>query len=64
MLATIISDTFRRDESGAIADAIEDICSANDTYGFSSAAIYFHWSIKPRDILYIGPARNISSRFK
>lgn len=64
ILATIIMDTYRKDEAAEIAEALDDTCSPDDTYGFSSAAIYCYWSIKPREILYIGLARNVLNRFR
>jgi hypothetical protein len=64
MLATIILDTFQKTEITDIANALDDICSPNDNYGFASAAIYCFWSIDPRDILYIGLAKNVAERFR
>jgi hypothetical protein len=63
MLATVILDTFRQEEAPEIAAALDCICSPDDNYGFASSAIYCFWSIKPRDILYIGLATNVAERF-
>ncbi len=49
MLATIILDTFAKSESGVMADALDTLCSPNDLYAFSSAAIYSFWSVPERE---------------
>ena len=64
MLATIILDAFQKDECRSIADALDVICSPDDTYGFASACVYAFWSVPERELLYIGLARNISHRFQ
>jgi len=64
MLATIILDSFTKFEASEIADALEVICSPEDNYGFASACIYAFWSVPERDILYLGLARDIATRFR
>ena len=64
MLATIILDSFSKVEASEIADALDMICSPDETYGFASACIYAFWSIPERDVLYIGLARDVTSRFR
>jgi len=63
MLATIVMDVFSKDDAKRIADAIEELCSADDNYGFSSAAIYCFWNPTTNQILYIGLSRVIALRF-
>ena len=63
MLATIVMDVFSKDKAPAIADAIEDCCSADDLNGFSSTAIYCFWSPETHEILYIGLSKVIPIRF-
>lgn len=64
MLATIILDTFKRDEALAIAAALDEICSPDDTYAFSSACIYAFWNVPKQEILYIGLAKDVARRFR
>ena len=64
MLATIILDTFTKNEAPAIATALNEICSPENNYAFSSACIYAFWNVPDQEILYIGLAKNIARRFR
>src|SRR6516164_5814339 len=64
MLATIILDSFARDEPAEIASALDDLCSPDDNYGFASACIYAFWSLPGQDLLYVGLAREVARRFR
>ena len=64
MLATIILDTFTKDEVNEIATALDTLCSPEDHYAFSSAAVYSFWSVPEREFLYIGLAKNVTQRFQ
>lgn len=64
MLATIILDTFARKEALEIAAALDELCSPEDAYCFSSAAIYAFWSVPRQELLYIGLAKDVASRFR
>ena len=52
MFGTIIIDTYKKDETYEITDAIDDICCANDNYGWSSAGIYCFWNYYTREVFY------------
>ena len=43
MFGTVIIDAYRKDEAMEMANAIDDLCSPNDTYGWASAGIYCFW---------------------
>jgi hypothetical protein len=64
MLASIILDTFKDSEKREIAEALDDLCSPDDLYGFSSACIYAFWSVPAHKVLYIGLAKDIARRFR
>lgn len=64
MLATIITDAFRKDEAIEIAAALEDLCSPKDNYGWASAGVYSFWDIRTREIYYIGVTVDLSIRFR
>ena len=64
MLATIILDSFTRDEANEIAQALDMICAPDDNYGFASACIYSFWSLPGQDVLYIGLAKDVARRFR
>lgn len=64
MFGTIILDAYEKNESNKLADAIEEICSPMDTYGWASAGIYSFWDYYTKEILYIGLAADLSERFK
>lgn len=64
MLATIMLDTFTKPEAQEIAAALDMLCSPHDHYAFSSAAIYAFWSVRERELLYIGLAKDVAQRFR
>jgi hypothetical protein len=64
MFATILLDSFTTAESRDLADALDTICSPEDTYGFASACVYAFWSIPTRDILYIFLSVDVAARFR
>lgn len=64
MFGTVIIDAYRKEEISEIADAIEDLCSPNDNYGWASAGIYCFWDYYIEEILYIGLASDFCDRFK
>ena len=54
MLATIISDVYTIDERSDVANAIDDLCSPNDAYGWSSCGVYGFWEPMAKDAIYLG----------
>jgi hypothetical protein len=63
MFGTIIIDTYKKDETSEIADAIDYICCANDKYGWSSAGIYCFWNYYTKEVFYLGLAIDLHQRF-
>jgi len=47
-----------------MADALEEICSPRDDYGFASGGVYCFWNVKARLPLYIGRAVDLPDRFR
>ena len=43
MFGTVIIDAYRKEEALEMADAIADLCSPTDNYGWASAGIYCFW---------------------
>jgi len=64
MFGTVILDAYRKDEKYEIANALEDLCSPNDHYGWASAGIYCFWDYYAEAILYMGLASDLCIRFK
>ena len=64
MFGTVIIDAYRKEEALEIADAIDDLCSPTDNYGWASARIYCFWDYYAEAVLYIGLAGNLAERFK
>jgi len=64
MLASILLDSFRQSEASEIAESLDELCSSEDNYGFSSACIYAFWSVPDHKVLYIGLAKDIARRFR
>ncbi len=64
MLATVIVDMFRRDQTSELADALLDICASTDNYGWSSAGLYCFWDPYATEIRYIGLAADMVARFR
>lgn len=64
MFGTVIIDAYRKEEARELAEAIDDLCSPNDNYGWASAGIYCFWNYYAESILYIGLASDLTERFK
>ena len=64
MFGTVIIDAYRKEEALEIADAIDDLCSPTDNYGWASARIYCFWDYYAEAVLYIGLAGDLAERFK
>lgn len=64
MFGTVIIDAYRREEALEMANAIEDLCSPRDNYGWASAGIYCFWDYYAEAVLYIGLAGDLAERFK
>ena len=64
MFGTVIIDIYKKSEIDLIVNAIEELCSPNDTYGWSSAGIYSFWNPSTKEIYYIGLASDLGVRFK
>lgn len=64
MFGTVIIDAYRKEETLEMANAIDDLCSPNDSYGWSSAGIYCFWDYYAEAVLYIGLAGDLAERFK
>ena len=55
---------FSGEEALEMADAIDDLCSPTDNYGWASAGIYCFWDYYAEAVLYIGLAGGLAERFK
>ena len=64
MFGTVIIDAYRQNEVYEMADAIDDLCSPNDNYGWASAGIYCFWDYYAEAVLYIGLAGDLAERFR
>lgn len=64
MFGTVIIDAYRREETLELAEAIDDLCSPLDSYGWASAGIYCFWDYYAEAVLYMGLAGDLSERFK
>lgn len=64
MFGTVIIDAYRKEETKELAEAIDDLCSPSDNYGWASAGIYCFWDYYAEAILYIGLAGDLAERFK
>jgi len=64
MFGTVIIDAYSLDEVLEVADALDDLCSPKDNYGWASAGIYCFWDYYAEEILYIGLASDLADRFK
>lgn len=56
-------DLYRRRDARAVRDALEDLASPCDSYGFASTGVYVFFDPESRDVLYIGLARDLPVRF-
>lgn len=64
MFGTVIIDAYRKEEARELAEAIDDLCSPNDNYGWASAGICCFWDYYAESVLYIGLASDLAERFK
>ena len=64
MFGTVIIDAYRKEETQEMAEAIEDLCSANDNTGWASSGIYCFWDYYAEEVLYIGLAGDLAERFR
>lgn len=64
MFATIINDVYRKKSANEIAEALDELCSPKDTYGWASDGIYSYWDYNTKEIYYIGLAVDLRERFK
>ncbi|GAB6926201.1 hypothetical protein JCM10914A_01840 [Paenibacillus sp. JCM 10914] len=64
MFGTIIMDAYHRNEVRQIAEALDDLCSPNDSYGWASSGIYCFWNYYTQELYYIGLAVDLTERFK
>ena len=60
MFGTVIIDAYRKEEALEMADAIDDLCSPTDNYGWASAGIYCFWDYYAEAVLYIGLTESLS----
>lgn len=63
VLATLVRDIYRTTERRELRDAVDDLASPNDTYGWASVGIYVFFDPDSRDVLYVGLARDLAERF-
>lgn len=64
MLATIVLDAYREDETNDLKDCLEEHFNAKNNSDWSSAGIYCYWDYYTREILYFGLAVDLFERFK
>ncbi len=64
MFGTTIIDAYKKEEVREIIDALDDLCSPLDNYGWASAGIYCFWDYYTKEIYYIGLALDLTERFK
>jgi hypothetical protein len=64
VLASIIVNRYSLAEINQLADSIEELCSPNDGYGWSSSGIYCFWDFAAKEICYIGLAIDLPLRFR
>ncbi|EGT5618323.1 hypothetical protein [Clostridium perfringens] len=64
MFGTTIIDAYTKDEVHEIANALDDLCSPKDNFGWASAGIYCFWDYYTKEIYYIGLALDLTERFK
>ena len=64
MFGTVILDAYRKEEAMEVANAIDDLCSPKDAYGWASAGIYCFWDYYAEEVLYLGLAGDLAERFR
>jgi hypothetical protein len=63
MWGTFILDSYRWERRRELQQAIEEIASSRDSYGFASGGVYCYWEIDTRRVLYVGRAVDLPERF-
>lgn len=63
MWVTIVREVFRDQDRVAVRDAIEEIASPLDGYGWSSAGIYAFWDPETHRDPLLGLATDLPYRF-
>ena len=63
MLATIVREVYTLADTTEVWNAIDELCSPDDTYQWSSAGVYCFWDPDEHRVLYIGLARDLWERF-
>lgn len=63
VLATIVRDVYTETEKDEMHGAIDELCSPEDSWMWSSAGIYCYWDPTERRVLYVGLARDLWERF-
>jgi hypothetical protein len=64
MLSTIVISAYGPSERTRVNDALEEICSAHDNYGWASSGIYCFWDPSTKNVLYVGLAVDLAQRFR
>ncbi len=64
MLATFIINQYSAVDTTALAEAVEELCSPKDDYGWSSSGIYSFWNTETKEMLYVGLAIDLPLRFQ
>jgi hypothetical protein len=64
MWGTFILDAYLNWERQRVAEALEELCSSRDDYGFASGGVYCFWALDTRRPLYIGRAVDLPERFR
>lgn len=64
MWGTFIGDAYFESDRRDMAEALDEICSPKDDYGFASGGVYCFWNVRTRRPLYIGRAVDLSDRFR
>lgn len=63
MYGTIIRDTYRESDASDVRDALEELCSPKDRMGWASNGVYCFWDVRTFEVLYVGLARDLPTRF-
>lgn len=64
MLATIIVNQYTSADVATLAEAVEELCSPKNGYGWSSSGIYSFWNVETKEVLYVGLAIDLPLRFQ
>lgn len=63
MLATIIIDAYKKDDTKDVLSSLERLTRIGNG-NWSSAGVYSYWNYSTREVLYIGLAIDLVERFK